>query len=242
MADDDLEFIPTEPGTPFPLGRTILHHDPRNRLHAAAAEPPTGPLRSRPWSRLTAPFDQGQESSCTTQAATGLLRTQPHTRIFGLGGFKGLDEPDERYRFYRESQQYDPWEGEAYEGTSTDAPFKLLRHKGVIDSYSWLFGPEEVKNHLQRKGAVTIGTVWYWSMFSVDKDGYIVFKPESGEAGGHAYELVFCHPKTLDVEVVNSWGQTWGRKGRAKLRFADLEHLLNMRGEAMTVLAGEVNR
>jgi hypothetical protein len=157
-----------------------------------------------------------------------------------LGGFKGLDEESERVPFYRESQKYDPWPGEDYEGTSTDAPFRLMRERGIIKGWAWLFGPEEVKFHLQHYGAVAIGTEWYWSMFSVDKDGYIIFKPESGTAGGHTYELAFCHPKSQDVTVVNSWGP-WGRKGRAKLRWEAVEHLLAAQGEAVTVLHGQVN-
>lgn len=238
MADGDLYQIPTSPDTPHPLGRSIVHHDVRNRQFRALTATPSGAPRSRPWSRRTPPFDQ-IDSNCTTEAAVGLLRTQPHTRRFGFYDWPGFDEEAERVAFYRESQQHDPWAGPppAYDGTSTDAPFRLMRERGVIEGWRWLFGVEELREHLWFHGAAVVGTLWLRSMFQVDRKGYIQVDTASPVDGGHAYEVVYCNPRSKDFTIVNSWGENWGRGGRAKLRFDEMGWLLEQNGEAVTVPA-----
>jgi hypothetical protein len=241
MADNDMLYLPTVPDAPYPLGRSIVWHDPRNREHRAlvpqvrTALPP----RQWPWSRTTAPFDQ-VDQNCTAEAAVGLMRTQPHTSVFGRHHYRGYDEEPERVAFYKESQQYDPWDGTNYDGTSTDAPFKLLRARGVTRAWSWLFGADELAEWLKHYGAAVVGTVWYRSMFDVNSDGFVVVDPASGVAGGHAYEVIFCHPAQGHFEIVNSWGAAWGKRGRARIAAGDMRHLLDEQGEAVTVAPGSV--
>lgn len=240
MADGDQRIIPVAPNVPYPLGRNV-NHDPRNRQYRAlTAAPVTTAPRTRPWHRSDLPFDQ-IDSNCTAEAAVGLLRTQPHTRPFGHRHFDGYDDEHERVALYQESRRYDPWPGEAYDGTSTDAPFKLLRQRGVITGWAWLFGVDELREHLMHYGAAVVGTVWYWSMFDPNpKTGVVPVDPGSGAAGGHAYEVVFCHPKHRWFEIVNSWGSEWGKRGRARIPYEDMGHLLAEQGEAVTVRPGLV--
>lgn len=240
MADGDLIFIPTDPDVPHPLGRSIVWHDPRNRnfraLSLAGAE---GKVRTEPWNRASPPFDQ-VDSNCTAEAAVGLLRSQPHSRVFGTQHFKRYDEEHERVKLYKYSQQFDPWEGENYDGTSTDAPFRAFRALGVLGGWSWLFGIDEVVQYLTYHGAVVVGTVWYKSMFDPDATGSLNVDPRSGVAGGHAYEVVFSHPKKRYFEIVNSWGAGWGKLGRARLSYDAMAHLLSEQGEAATVPGQQV--
>ncbi|HXH35010.1 MAG TPA: hypothetical protein VNJ54_11425, partial [Plantibacter sp.] len=73
-------LIPTADDLPYPLGRAGVHHDPANLLFRALVEPP--PRRSTPnipWYTRDV-FDQGATSSCTAQAAVGVLRTAPFRR------------------------------------------------------------------------------------------------------------------------------------------------------------------
>lgn len=183
-------------------------------------------------------FDQGQESSCTAQAAVGLLRTSPFASQFSPDRFK-LDEPAERFALYREAQQFDPWEGEEpqYEGSSTDAPFKVLRNRGLIASWRWLFGEAELREWLTWFGPATVGTNWYMGMFDPDPLG--VLHLTGAVAGGHAYRIVQYNPKMLGgaYRIVNSWSRMWGQAGgRAWIARADMARLLDdERGEAVTV-------
>jgi hypothetical protein len=215
-----------------PLGR-IQHHDPLNRLpqHRALVSPPPRSPKPYPVWYTRDVFDQGQESSCTAQAAVGLLRTSPHRGDFVE--YSDYDDPNERYNLYRTSQDYDPWEGNAYEGTSTDAPFKVLRERTTISSWKWLFGEAQVREWLTWFGPCAVGTVWLDGMFDPDERGYLRITGQ--EVGGHAYRIVQYSPTRRAYRLVNSWGRQWGENGRAWLREADLAGLLEAQGEAVVL-------
>ena len=225
------ELIPVADDNPYPLGRAGVHHDPRNRLFRALAVPPPRALVPNTlwWSRDV--YDQGSESSCTAQAAVGLLRTGVHYRR-GFTDWSRFDDPDERHRLYRRAQTVDPWEGD-YEGTSTDAPFKILAADGVISAWRWLFGEPELREWLTWYGPAVVGTIWTDGMFTPDRNGYIV--PTGVTAGGHAYRLAQYSQRRDAYRVVNSWGRGWGQSGRAWIRSVDMADLLAQQGEAVTV-------
>lgn len=216
--------------TEYPLGR-IQHHDPLNKEHRALVQPP--PRSSVPnvsWYTRDV-YDQGSTSSCTAQAATGLLKTSPFRKDFTE--WASLDTHEERQALYREAQKVDPWDGEDYEGSSTDSPFKVLRSRGVITGWRWLFGEEEMREFVTWYGPVAVGTNWTYSMFQPDKSGFIV--PGSDSAGGHAYRVVQYNAQKKAYRIVNSWGRGWGQYGRAWIRQADMATLLADGGEVVTI-------
>lgn len=222
------------PDTFTPAFGRRMHHDPANRnypvrgvLFAEAA-----PLVSRTWWRPGV-WDQGQSSSCTAHACIGVVASSPfrHRSYEHLAYY---DTFDDRMALYKKSQRYDPWPGERYEGTSTDAPFKVLRERGHISQWRWCFGLDDVLRTLSHHGPVAIGVDWHQGMVEWDRDFYL--SPKGGTVGGHAVELIGLNVTKKTVTVVNSWGPGWARRGRGLLRFEDLGVLLEARGEAVTVV------
>lgn len=146
MADGTLIRIETDPNVPYPLGRSIVWHDPQNRLHRAiplAAEPL--PDRARSW-YSPEQFRQAG-SSCTMQSATKVSLTGPCRKLF-LPHYPNLDTEEERHAAYLAAQLCcDPWPGgePEYDGSSTDSAFKWLREQGYIQAWKWLFGFHDVK-------------------------------------------------------------------------------------------------
>jgi hypothetical protein len=226
----DFEIIPTAPNLPYPLGRSIIHHDPKNRLFRALTQP-TRPARTKNlpwWSRDV--YNQ-IDSDCTANAAVGLMRTYPFYKATSAW-FADYDTAEERVALYREAQKHDPWDGEGYDGTSTDAPFRVLRQRGLITGWQWLFGEGEVREWLMKYGPVSVGTNWYDGMFYPDADGRLAI---SGEvAGGHAYRVVYWSPQ-YGYRIVNSWGREWGQFGRAWVPTEVMARLLSELGEAVTL-------
>lgn len=231
MSDGDLVQVPAHPGNPYPLGRFVWH-DPQNKLHRALPLGATPlPDVSRFW---TSPdvYDQ-QSDNCTIESAVGLCRSGAYNKFFKPSWTK-FDTEDERIAAYERSKEYDPWPGSDYAGSSTDAPFKLLRAEGAITAWKWLFGPLEVKEWVMRHGPVGIGTNWYDSMFSPVR-GFLMITPSSQVVGGHAYRVVGYNAKRREFRMVNSWGRNWGQYGRAWLTEDTLARLLAEQGEAVTL-------
>lgn len=229
--NDHSYVIPELPDLPYRLGRHV-HHDIRNGAHRALAVRPSKrnlvPYRS--FATMTV-FDQGDTSRCTTEAFVGMLRTMPFAPTFTQR--PDYDTGDQRQALYLASQTVDPWPGEDYDGTSTDAPAKILKDRGVIGSYKWLFGEDEVREWVTWFSPVVIGIQWQMQMFYPDDRGYL---DVAGEVvGGHAIRLVQYSKLHEAYRVVNSWGRSWGQNGRAWLRAPDLATLLAADGDALTV-------
>lgn len=229
MSDGDQALIPEDPSNPYPLGRH-LHHDPRNRDYPIRALLEASEPRQRPWWRRGI-YNQGTESSCTAQAAAGVLETSPNRQAH-RPSLPHYDETAERFDLYSEARRHDPWPGEDYAGASTDAPFKVLRARSHITEWRWCFGLADVLDTLNGRGPVAVGTLWYTRMFYPDADGHIEI---SGDvAGGHAYELLWNDAADRQVRAINSWGD-WGQNGRFWLTHDQLDRLLGENGEAVAL-------
>lgn len=243
MADGTLEYLPTVDGLEHPLGRSVVWHDPRNRAHRALdVLPKVTDGRSLWWTRDV--YDQ-QGSSCTMQAAAGVMATSP----FRLDpqvrqNLQHWDTEQERHAGYLRAQRLDPWPGGEdhtpfYEGSSTDAPFKLLRELGHIAGWAWYFGIGEIIEGLRTRGAVSVGTKWNRQMFYPRQrsDGSYVY--EAGDrqvVGGHARRWVGYDPEAKEFDEVNSWGRGFGRQGRVRVPLALAEELVADQGEAATIV------
>lgn len=227
--DATVELIPANPDNPYKLGRHV-NHDPHNALHRALVAPP--PRATTPYKAwyTNVVFDQGNSSSCTTQACIGMLHTSPNTANFTE--WKQYDDYAERDALYQTSKDYDPWTGNAYDGTSTDAPFKVLRERGTISAWKWLFGEAEVREWVTWYGPCVVGTEWLNDMFS-PVNGYL--KVSGAVAGGHAWRIVQYSNTKQAYRMVNSWGKGWGASGRAWVHQSDLASLLANNGDAIVV-------
>jgi hypothetical protein len=212
------------------MGRSIVEHDERSKMFRAVdLVPDDAPLVSKTW-RRGGPYDQGQTSTCVAQTGKGLLNTSP---------FSSRVDYDIRSKYsteelYEGAQQMDEWPGESYDGTSALGLCKYLQSRALISEYRWCFGLQDVLRTLSHVGPVGIGVYWYSDMFRPTPEGIIT--PTGGVEGGHEVELIGVDVTHKTVIGMNSWGPNWGMKGRFKIRWNDLESLLNNDGDAIVLL------
>jgi hypothetical protein len=235
---------PPRPG----LGR-IQHHDPRNLAYAHGVLPKSA-IQSVAWARRTPILDQGQLGSCTGNALTGLLGTDSAGRTAtsqvtvaadGKGIFKAgaypLDE-DFAVMAYELNTRLDNIRGQYKPddtGSSGPACGKTAKALGLASGYTHAFSYDALRSALQ-SGPVLIGIPWYNSMFNPEDDGRIPVDAKSGLAGGHELLVREYDAPNDRVWADNSWGLSWGVKGRGYLNGADLRALLSDGGD-VTVLA-----
>ena len=215
---------------PYRLGRHVLH-DPRSRAYDALELARPRPLVATHHQSVVPPWDQGQIGSCTANAALGALMTDPlHQPTWNF------DETDAQ-NLYREETRLDDsqipghWEPDDTGSTGLWS-MKALKAAGFISGYRHAFRFSTVL-HLLLDRPVSTGTVWYRSMFDVDKDGVIQVDPSSGVAGGHQYLVVAIDPDRKRNLIRNSWGTGWALGGYAWLNWDDQDALLADQGDAV---------
>lgn len=195
------------------------HHLLSARLGATIIRPP-----KKTW-RIWWRGDQRDTSECVGYSWHGLLRCLPLLQRDPLPS-----------AIYHEAQKVDEWEGVDYEGTSVRAGAKVLKSAGKITAYGWAFDIETVLNWLAVKGPVCLGTVWHDQMFRPDATGRV--RPGGLIAGGHAYLAIGYDDTLRRLICQNSWGTTWGIKGRFHLDYDDADQLIRDDGEACTATEG----
>lgn len=198
----------------------VQQFDPRSRNFPIRALVGDKPLRSRGW-YLPTILDQGREGACVGFAHSHELAAIPR-KVAGISN-------ETARTIYREAQKIDEWAGESYEGTSVLAGAKVVHGQGHWESYRWGFSLEDALLAIAYEGPVVFGLNWYEGMFRPDAKGYLHV---SGDlAGGHAICAIGVHLSHNRVVLANSWGASWGLKGRAFLSFDDLGRLLQEGGD-----------
>jgi hypothetical protein len=223
---------------PRGLGR-IYSPDPRDRKFTLDADrlkaipkalEPGVKVRKEPWKRGPV-LDQGNTSECTVFAAAGFLQCAPQLHAKGLGW-----DRQKFTDFYHSAQQTDEWPGEDYDGTSERAVQKVLQDAGYIGEYLWIADEDIAREYLLTRGPLLLGTDWFESMFTpTGKGNYI--EPSGAIAGGHEVCVRWYynskHYRFADTyEIINSWGESWGDKGLARIKAEDFRYLfLQLNGD-----------
>jgi hypothetical protein len=198
------------------------------------------PLKSIHWERKVSILDQGNLGSCTGNAGTGTLGTEPFaTKLLAentLGQF-GLDELTEDFavRLYSDATNRDPYAGyypPDDTGSSGLAVCKVLKTRKTITGYRWARTPHGFARLLQ-DGPVLVGMPWYNAFFYLERNSYIDADPKwqsSGIAGGHEVEALAIEVDEVNfysstIVFANSWGTGWGESGYFRMRMRTYEQL-----------------
>jgi hypothetical protein len=232
----------------LPVFGRHVEHDPRSLSFATPVLPKSG-LRSVAWVRRIPVLDQGQLGSCTGNAATGALGTDsagrtaptavtilPAAAARSRGRFQpGTHVLDEAFAvaLYSLATVLDNVPGSYPQedtGSSGLGVAKALKTLGLATAYRHAFHELAVASALQ-SGPVIIGIPWLQSMFDPAADGRVLVAPSTGIAGGHEVELTAYDATARTYEVTNSWGSSWGVKGRGYLTAPDLTWLLARHGD-----------
>lgn len=196
-------------------------------------------LTDRSWERVLVVLDQGELGSCTGNAGTGALGTQPFYDAVGHDVLASTTDAAAAESFavqlYSDATVVDGYPG-SYPpddtGSSGLAVCKVLKSRGTIKGYRWARSAYGFLRLLQ-EGPVLQGMPWYNSFFEPDAQGFIDSDPHwtsSGIAGGHEVEAVGVELDSADafdsvITYVNSWGPKWGDDGRFRMRLRTYEKL-----------------
>jgi hypothetical protein len=191
------------------------------------------------WQRVISILDQGDRGSCTGNAGTGALGTQP---FYDAAGRRVLPSGEDAkaceefaVQLYSDATAVDPYPG-TYPpedtGSSGLAICQVLKSRGIITGYTWARSAYGFLTLLQA-GPVLQGMPWYKAFFHPDAHGFIDADPNwsaSGVAGGHEVEAIGVELDHRDVysstiTYANSWGTGWGDHGMFRMRLRTYEQM-----------------
>lgn len=162
----------------------------------------------------------------------------PHCVGFSMASF-GINLPtNTRYTnkdghtFYYQCKVLDG-EPEAENGSTIRSAAKVLRNNNRIDGYAFAPDMATIKWWLLHRGPMIVGTMWTSNMMTPNEDNIVTIGGDM--LGGHAYVLAGWRADNY-IPIQNSWGQYWGKNGRAYISSTDFEKLFIRGGEALAAV------
>lgn len=207
------------------LGRHIQHDERSWNFPAPKAK---GSLISISHKRLCKPFNQGNVGSCTGNAVTGFLMTEPtHNPGWNFDEKTALAIYTSATHLDRVPGYY-PAEDT---GSSGLAAMKAAQKMGYVDKYTHCFGIDHALATLMLNSVIT-GVNWYEGFDTPDANGHVQI---SGSIrGGHEFSIVGVDVAHKLIECWNSWGTAYGLAGRFFITWADFKRLLAEKGDVTT--------
>lgn len=160
-----------------------------------------------------------------------VLDQNPSAHCGGFGGCQwgNLEPIDDHYKdadghaLYYEAVAIGGYPG-SEDGVESRWVAKALKARARLSTYAFAKSTDEITDWLRSKGPVMVGTDWTDDMFEPDANGYI--SPTGAVEGGHFYNLCGHLPAEEAYLMLNSWGDSWGSNGQAKIKIADFAKLL----------------
>lgn len=209
------------------LGRHVFH-DERSKDYPAeeAARP-----KSVSHAFRGLPLDQGDVGSCTAEALSGALNTDPDWAAL-KGSVKGHTfTQDDAYKLYglETKNEGQPWPPNDPGGTGLWV-CKAAKELGWISSYRHTFSFTSALKALVLRPNIW-GVNWYSSFDTPDENGLVTITSDAYVRGGHEILAVEIVAEKQLVGFVNSWGTSWGKTGRFWVGYGDCERLLSEQGD-----------
>ncbi len=211
------------------LGRHV-HHDSRSLAYPYRGS--GTPLKDVLLTRRIPILDQQQTGSCTGQAETGALGSDPLWPSL----------PADRQAEVNEALALSLYS--AAEDIDGDGPFppqdngstglsvcKAAKNGGWISGYTHCLSLSSVLDAISSGHAVILGTNWYDSMDTPDSSGLVTISPAAQVRGGHEYLARGIDTERKLVLLDNSWGAGWGARGSFAYSWDTLQRLLSEEGD-----------
>jgi hypothetical protein len=228
-----------QPPTAGEAGRLGRHvrHDPRSKCFPFLADqiPELKTVRHR---RVIPVLDQLDIGSCTGNAMEGALGsglfmdTIPDEHSRKPTGDPTLDE-SQAVQLYSEATILDDFLGTfppVDTGSSGLAVAKAAKEAGLISGYTHCFDLLSTLKAITIQPVIT-GITWYDSFDSPDSSGLVSIGRYAEPRGGHEVVLDEINVQARLLGATNSWGMSWGLKGRLYFFWDDFERLLGEDGD-----------
>jgi hypothetical protein len=211
------------------LGRHI-RQDSRSALYPYRARAGVV-ISAQLWARRIPILDQGDLGSCTGNALTGALGTDPDYADLPAG-HPALDEA-EAVKLYSAATKLDDYPG-SYppQDTGSDgiSVCKAAQAAGLISGYTHCTDLPMMEAALMA-GPVIVGVNWYDSFDRPDSTGYVEISADAFVRGGHEFLVRGIDPASQRFRADNSWGTSWGDGGSFQFSYATMTRLLAEQGD-----------
>lgn len=206
------------------LGRHKVH-DPRSKDYSARLL-----IRRDSWiDRTIRIFDPTPNPNQCHGECTAVAKCVQFNAVGNRVKGVRLDMED-AHELYHLETTIDPFKGEwppDDTGSSGLASAKAAQKLGLGKDYWHIFnGADGIVQAIQQGHVVSVGTLWYESMFSPDEHGII--KPSGKVVGGHQFSARAYHVRS-DLVTIRCW---WGDFRDVRIKRDDLNDLVMDGGDA----------